>query len=204
MLQQQVSVARQNAKNAAQEAEAAEARLQDIQEDLNHLETPEAVKSVEAKPTMMGGLWKLPKEDWELVKSWADRGAAAISYGDNMQRQNEQLREEVERLQEAASGKMQLHLQNAELQKQLRDLQTENRRLRALWGRIKQEILAKAWPLWEVCNPARAKEPEVMNFRTTLPTGENMTSICTMTSCEQLRRLSPTREALAVMFSWPS
>lgn len=169
VLQQQVSVARQNAKNAAQEAEAAEARLQDIQEDLNHLETPEAVKSVEAKPTMMGGAVKLPREDWELVKSWADRGAAAISYGDNMQRQNEQLREEVERLQEAASGKMQLHLQNAELQKQLRDLQTENRRLRAFWERIKQQILAKAWSLWEkFVTPAKAKEPEVLTFEDSL------------------------------------
>lgn len=159
----------QTAQNATQEAEAAEARLQDIKDDLNALDTPEAVKSVEAKPTMMGGAVKVSKEEWKLVKSWADRGAAAVSYGDNMQHQIEQLREEVARLEKAASGKMQLHLQNAELQKQLRDLQTENRRLRALWERIKQEILAKAWPLWEkFVTPARAKEPEVMNFQDSL------------------------------------
>ena len=36
-------------------------------------------------------------------------------------------------------------------------------------GRIKQEILAKAWPLWEkFVTPARAKEPEVMNFQDSL------------------------------------
>lgn len=159
----------QTAQNATQEAERAEARLQDIQEDLNALETPQAVKGVEAKPTMLGGAVKLPREDWELVKSWADRGAAAISYGDNMQHKNEQLQEEVARLEEAASGKMQLLLQNAELQKQVKDLQAENKRLRAFWERIKQQILAKAWPLWEkFVTPAKAKEPEVMNFEDSL------------------------------------
>lgn len=159
----------QTAKNATQEAEAAEARLQDIKEDLNALDAPEAVKSVSAKPTMMGGAVKVSKEEWELVKSWADRGAAAVSYGDNMQHQNEQLREEVARLEEAASGKMQLLLQNAELQKQVKNLQAENKRLRAIWERLKQQIVAKAWPLWErFVTPARVKEPEVMNFQDSL------------------------------------
>lgn len=138
VLQQQLSVARQNAQNAAQEAEAAQARFLDIQEDLNHLETPEAVKSVKAKPTMIGRAVKLPKKDWELVKSWADRGAAAVSYGDNMQHQNEQLRAEVERLR--AQDRQLIEVQ-AQLTKEREAIRQMREQQSLLWNILKLALL---------------------------------------------------------------
>lgn len=138
VLQQQLSVAQQNAQNAAQEAEAAQARFLDIQEDLNHLETPEAVKSVKAKPTMIGRAVKLPKKDWELVKSWADRGAAAVSYGDNMQHQNEQLRAEVERLR--AQDRQLIEVQ-AQLTKEREAIRQMREQQSLLWDILKLALL---------------------------------------------------------------
>lgn len=138
VLQQQLSVAQQNAQNAAQEAEAAQARFLDIQEDLNHLETPEAVKSVKAKPTMIGRAVKLPKKDWELVKSWADRGAAAVSYGDNMQHQNEQLRAEVERLR--AQDRQLIEVQ-AQLTKEREAIRQMREQQSLLWNILKLALL---------------------------------------------------------------
>ena len=95
---QQTEAAKAAAVKASQEAAQIEARKAELQEGLNTLETPEAVRQVEGKPTLFGGAVKVPKEGWELVKQWADKGAAAVSYGDNMRDVNEQLRQTVERL----------------------------------------------------------------------------------------------------------
>lgn len=109
----EVKEAIQNAQNAAYEADAARRRLQDILEELNHLETPEDVQGVKAKPTLVGNSVKLTRKDYELIKSWADRGAAAIVSRDSMQYKTEKLQEEIDRLREQDQRLMDTRLQLA-------------------------------------------------------------------------------------------